>query len=405
MPRTRRPKPLYQRGAFRLDRRPERDQLVITYYDPVKRRERGISAGTGDVEAAKAVVDRKYLESQGVTTCPTCGQATRGGHSPLVTSAIADYKVMRSDHASQNAIRIRLDHVLDYLEHTGAIDTTCASIDEAWIGRFRKWMTDKPIVSPTGKERQRAISTVENSVLQLAAVIRFADPTRSPKFKVLQPKDVNRTPVYRADTKTLAAMFAYALESPVKRKSLLHFLRLSVLTLGRPDAVLEASTRPDKGQWDARHGVFNLNPKGRRQTPKHRASVPIARQGLAWLNSLPHDEPIVKANSIKTAWNGMAKAIGLPGDGESGPKLIRRSVAELMRAHLLVAQWPEIEVFLGHDRFSAVSGLYAPLRPDYLMNAKAAIEAVIDEVEKLTPGAFYRIVTADEAPEGVSKVA
>lgn len=403
MPKAKRPKPLYQRGKFRLDRRPDREQLIITWYDPARRRERGISAGTGDVAEARKVLDRLYLESQGEAICPTCGQPTTGGESPLVVTAIADYLSLKEEVPGIKGIRSRLDHVYSYLEENDMLGLRCQQIDEAWITRFRKWMQAKPIVSPKGKVRERALSTVENSVLQLAAVVNALD-RRGARFKPEQPKNVNNTPTYRADTEKLAEMFAYALEPKKKRESLLSFLRLSVLTLGRPDAVLEATLAPEAKQWDARARVFNLNPKGRRQTRKYRASVPIARQGVAWLNSLPKG-PIVKANSIKTAWNRMAEAIDLPGEGEAGSKLIRRSMAELMRAKMLVAHWGEIEVFLGHDRFDSVSGLYAPLRPDYLVHAKEAIEEVIEDLEARAPGAFYRIVTADVRPEGLVYVA
>lgn len=403
MPAKKRPKPLYQRGKFRLDRRADRDQLVITWYNSVKRRERGVSAGTGDVGQARKVLDRLYLESQGESICPTCCQPTTGGESPLIITAIADYLTLKEEVPGIKGIRARLDHVYSYLEESDLLALRCQQVDEAWVERFRKWMQARPIVSPKGLVRERALSTTENSVLQLAAVINAMDQ-RGARFKPAQPKDVNNTPTYRADTAMLGAMFAYALEPRKKRDSLLSFLRLSVLTLGRPDAVLEASLDPKLGQWDARNRVFNLNPKGRRQTRKFRASVPVGAAGTAWLNSLPPG-PIIKANTIKTAWNRMAEAVGLPGEGEAGSKLIRRSMAELMRAKLLVEHWGEIEVFMGHDKFDATTGLYAPLRPDYLVHAKEAIEAVIADLEALAPGAFYRTVTADEVPEGTAKVA
>lgn len=402
MPKAKRPKPLYTRGKFRLDRRTDRDQLVITWYDPLKRRERGISAGTADDGEARKVVDRLYLESQGESICPACGQPTRGGASPLVTTAIADHLTMKEGVASYDGIRARLQHVLEYLDETGQHTLISQQVDEAWIAKFRKWMTAKPIVSPKGAERERALSTVENSVLQLAAAINACD-RRGARFRPMQPQMVNNTPTYRADTATLAKMFAYSLEPKKRRLNLLHFLRLSVLTLGRPDAVLDANTARDKGQWDSAHAIFNLCPKVRRQTKKFRAVVPIAKQGVAWLNSI--SGPVVSSNTIRTAWEAMASDVGLPGDRQAGSKLIRRSMAELLRAKMLVAHWGEIEVFMGHDKFDSVSGLYAPLRPDYLVHAKEAIEAVIDDIEALAPGAFYRIFTADEAPEGVLKVA
>ena len=50
----------------------------------------------------------------------------------------------------------------------------------------------------------------------------------------------------------------------------------------------------------------------------------------------------------------------------------------------------QIEIFLGHQRFDAVSDLYAPFRRTYLRRAQAEIET-IDEIEALAPGAFYRV--------------
>lgn len=197
-------------------------------------------------------------------------------------------------------------------------------------------------------------------------------------------------------------MFAYALDGD-KRKNLLHFLRLSVLTLGRPDAVLEASTDPARNQWHPGPRIFNLNPKNRRQTKKYRPTVPIASQGVEWLNSLPKG-PIVAVNSIRKAWDSMAEHLKLPGDRESGAKLIRRSMADLLRSRMRSTDWSEIEAFLGHQKFDSVSELYAPLRPDYLANARASIEQIISEIEAKVPGAFYRAVTAQE-PDGKSRKA
>jgi len=196
-------------------------------------------------------------------------------------------------------------------------------------------------------------------------------------------------------------MFAYALDG--EKTNLLSFLRLSVLTLGRPDAVLEASTDPARGQWFPEPRIFNLNPKNRPQTKKYRATVPIARQGAAWLATLPKG-PVIKANSVRKAWDTMAAELGLPGDRESGTKLIRRSMADLLRSRMRSTDWSEIEAFLGHQRFDSISELYAPLRPDYLANARESIEQIIDEIEQQVPGAYYRAVTAQK-PEAKGKKA
>jgi integrase len=393
MPRGKRPKPLYQRGKYRLDPpRDGREGLIVTWYDPERKRERSVSTGTADVGESVKVVDRMFDESQGRTFCPTCGQPIKGLRAPLVADAIARYVRSKELLPGVDVIKYRLRHVADYMAETGEAELRTNQVDKDWIENFRRWLLAKPVVAGS-TERERALSTVENSVLQLAAAINYADD-HGARFKPMQAKDVNRTPLYRAGVDTLAEMFRYALDGE-KKKNLLHFLRLSVLTLGRPDAVLEASTDPVKAQWSPGPRIFNLNPKNRRQTKKYRPTVPIARQGADWLNTLPKG-PIVTVNSIRKAWDTMADHLGLPGDRESGAKLIRRSMADLLRSRMRSTDWNEIEAFLGHQRFDSVSELYAPLRPDYLANARASIEQIIDEIEEKVPGAFYRADTAHE---------
>ena len=90
----------------------------------------------------------------------------------------------------------------------------------------------------------------------------------------------------------------------------------------------------------------------------------------------------------------MARSLSLPADGQSGMKLIRRSVAHILRQRLRQADWGEIEIFLGHDRFDDVSDLYAPFSPDYLARALGEIDRLIAEIDALAPGAFP--ATADE---------
>ena len=392
MPRATRPKPLYQRGKYRLDPpRDGREALVITWYDPEKRRERSISAGTPDAGEAVKIVDRMFDEAQGRTFCPTCGQPVHGTRAPEVGDAIASYLLAKEALPGYEAIRYRLIHVTDYLRATEQTNILTNQIDKIWIDKFRKWLAAKPIIAGS-TERERALSTIENSVLQLAAAINYADD-HGARFKPMPARTVNRTPLYRANVDTLAKMFEYALDGD--KQNLLNVLRLSVLTLGRPDAVLEASTDPARAQWSPSANIFNLNPKNRPQTKKYRAIVPIGEAGAKWLNSLPKG-PIITVNSIRKAWDTMAEHVGLPGDRESGAKLIRRSMADLLRSRMRSTDWSEIEAFLGHQKFDSVSELYAPLRPDYLANARASIDEIISEIEVKVPGAFYRADTAQE---------
>ena len=114
---------------------------------------------------------------------------------------------------------------------------------------------------------------------------------------------------------------------------------------------------------------------------KYRPIVPIARQGR-WL----FDEAkgfIVKTGSARKGFYTMAQELGLPGDRESGMKLIQRSMADMIRARLVAAgrSEDELSVFVGHRKIHSVSELYAPFNPGYMTNVRTAIEEIADEIE------------------------
>lgn len=401
---------LYSRGRYRLewDRRADGSlrtpYLQIVWYDDVAGRNRSRSTGTADQRAAEDELDKWFLKrDRGQAVCPTCGQPRREGTRHLVTTAIADYLVARETRPSIGAIRPRLAHVTEYLHETDRLETACEDIDEDWIDTFRDYMIEVPIVSAGGRTRDRAPGTVEASVRQLAAAINFAygrkDSLFPAGFAAKSPDEVSRTPFYRADISTLAAMFAYcvaperkdgesdrAIERKVReRAELLAFLRISVATWARPDAAHDVSTDRKRDQWHPRARALNLNPKGRPQTKKYRPIVPAARQIVPLLNATKGF--VVTVDSVTKAFQAMQKRLDLPGDGESGMKLIRRSIAHLARKRLGERDWIEGQIMLGHKKGST-SDTYAPFEAGYLGRALEVTEAIIDEIETLVPGAF-----------------
>jgi integrase len=396
----RKPTELYRRGQFWLawDRKADNSLRspfpAIFWYDTARGRIRSTSTGTKDVEQAKLALDAHYLQHErGLTVCPTCGQTRSITTSLLVTDAVTNYQLMHGDRqSSSQAIAARLSHIVAYLAQLPDSGVTCDQVDEGWITGFRAWSVKQPIVSPSGKLRVRTTSTVENSVLQLAAAINHAhrrgDTMKPAQFKPIAMKELNRTPRHRSSVAELAKMLAYAIQPSRKkrREPLRRFLIISIATLARPDAALDVSTAPERGQWDKTHGILDLNPRGRRQTKKYRAVVPVAHQVMPWLNAC--GGKFVGAASVQSGWRAMAGCIGLPSEGEGGTKLIRRSMAKLLRDRLPPAEWSEVEMFLGHRKFDSTSDIYAPFDPSYCAHAKRAIETLIDEIEALTPGAF-----------------
>lgn len=392
MPKTHRPKPLYQRGEFTLYPRPGRN-LEIVWYDRDRRRERSISAGTADVEAGRIALDKHYLQVTGGEYIPPVNRI-----SPLVTAVIADYQLARGDQAaSSDAIRHRLAHVVRYIATQPDKAIRCDAIDERWIGKFRTWLAKQPI---PGQDRQRSPATIENSVLQLAAAIRWAK--QIPAFDTIPLPEVTRSPSFRASIPQIAAMFRYCLDPKARtdkerarrireRSNLLAFLRLSVATWARPDAVMDASTASERGQWLSQARAFNLNPVGRRQTRKRRSLVPVPECVGQWLDAIRG--PIIPKELSKSTWRRMEADLGLPGAGQSGMKLIRRSIAHHARPIIGERDWIQGETYLGH-RSASTSDIYALPNPAHLGVALAATQALIDEIDKLAPGAFYRTFTA-----------
>jgi integrase len=303
---------------------------------------------------------------------------------------IRDYLLLSEGKAGHRAAKTRLGHVIDYL----AAKTPTArvsEVDERWIEEFRAWLLAKPVVDRKGEPlRPRSLSAVEGSVLQLSAAINAA-PSQEAAFKAIQQKEVSASPVYRADVPMLAKMFNYCLRPDGKtekvravqlaeRESLLRFLRMAVATWARPDALFDLTP----AQWHAAAGVLDLNPPGRRQTVKHRPKIPVAKQYAPFLTD---GTAYLSISVINVPWAKLRERCGLPADRQAGPKLIRRTMATLVRKRIGEANWRQGQMMLGHVK-SSVSDIYAIPDPLNLGLALSATESIIDEIERLAPGAF-----------------
>lgn len=387
----------YQRGEFWLDfdrapdGKPRRPSYYIFRYDPVRGRTVSTSTGTADLDAARTALDAAFLKANGgKPICQSCGQTLPSHHGKLLADAIADYLVtVAPERSSEEAIRSRLAHVVEYIASLPNPAVTCAMVDETWVEGLRKHLRAKPILTSrkdgTISSRPRSASTIENSVLQLQAALHHA-MGEMPKFKVKPASQVNQSPMFRATEADLMAMFQWCMEQGARADALRRFLVLSVATVARPDAVMEFSVAPERGQWIAQHRVIALNPKGRTQTRKFRPHVKCPRQLVDWLNAEKGQFVRSKdgaVGSVRTAWRSMTKALKLPVHGQ---KDIRRSTAVILRG--CGVPGPEVEMQLGHRQMSASSQVYAPFSPAYLAAACSTIEDLIDRIEAAVPGAF-----------------
>ena len=405
---------LYRRGDFWLgwdlgaDGRRRSPYLTIFWYDAERGRTRSLSTRTDDLPAARAALDRHYLSSsEGELVCPTCGQRRNGAGDMLLLRALTDYITANEEHPSIKSIRPRINHVVRYVASLVSPDVKCGKVDEVWITKFRKWLAAEPVILSSGKHRRepRALSSIENSVIQLAAAINAAhhrgDISRPALFKPIPTKELNRTPERRLLIDELADAFRYATDPryPVKRRGLHRFLMLSVGTACRPDAAHDFSTKAARRQWNRERRIIALNPAGRRQTRKRRAIVVAPRQLVLLIDEV--DGFFVPFTSVKGAWETMVINLGWPADGEGGMKLVRRSVAQLLRDAGTPQAWSpkwreparkvpseQIEVQLGHRVINSITDLYAVFDPDYQREATSALEAIIDAIIERVPAAF-----------------
>lgn len=380
MPKARRPKPIYTRGEFRLFARAGRNHEIV-WYDAARKRERSISAGTTVERAARVKLDNEYVKKHGgIQHCPECGQPLKQ-QGQFVTVLIANYKETKP---KGDAVHPRLDHILLFVEETDRAEDRTGQVTDEWAEEFRAWMRKRT-------DRERAPGTIENSLIQLAAAFRHAGV--QPLFETIPTTEVNRSPEYRASIETLAAMFRYALVPKHRAKNLLRFLRAAVATWARPDAIYDISTAAGRGQWLSNARVLKLNPVGRRQTRKYRATIPIARQFAPHLDET--DGAYMPVDNVRSAWEAMAAELKLPANGEAGQKLIRRSMAHLVRGLIGEERWIQGRIWLGHEK-NVISDLYALFDPANLGAALTATESIMDEIESLAPGA-YRSFTAKDS--------
>lgn len=102
----------------------------------------------------------------------------------------------------------------------------------------------------------------------------------------------------------------------------------------------------------------------------------------------------VKSASIRTAFRQMAKSLAFPinGDGQSGEKLIRRSVSHLLRPSLEERRsWnTQGRLMLGHVRPTESDKYATPYHDDYLSDALLVVEDLINRIEAAAPGAFSK---------------
>ncbi|MFN3725253.1 MAG: hypothetical protein ACK4SZ_02995 [Allosphingosinicella sp.] len=416
-------RPIYKRGEFWLDHerrpdgRPVSPNLYIFWYEAGPRKTRRKSTGTSDIQLACDALDAHYLAAHEPT------DPERKTYTVL--EAMTDYYLEHGQkQASAESIRARLKLLRRFIDHeidAGRLKEPLlpAAVDDKLLNRFRAWGLADPIVARkkdgdgnwvAGSTRKRAASTVEESVIQLKAALKFAENSdrinEAPALKHKTRDKVTPERKFRLSTDGLAEILDFTMRGSGNYEG--HAARLlplrrymigAITTLGRPDAILDMSVAPERGQWMNVERRFDLNPVGRLQTKKRRPVMPVVDLLHSWL--LATDDRLVcyerirelegvevveqvAVASVRSAWDTMRQQLKLPAGW--GPKLIRHSMATILanRGVDLV----ELEIVLGHRVINKTTERYVIFSPDYLKTIRAGIDDVAADLARKVASAL-----------------
>ncbi len=222
----------------------------------------------------------------------------------------------------------------------------------------------------------RRLTTLRSALRRAAADNRLtvAVAPKVPEFRTKNHLRAAPTKGQPCDVAGLASLY-----DAVEDHHLMLFLALGFSTGARTGSLIGLEGK----QFDLETGLVNLNPAGRLQTAKYRPILPIHHLLRPWLSELPsgrlirwRDQPVV---SVKSGLRNAVRRAGLPArvNGYS----LRHSVGRFLRRYGVDSE--QIAVWLGHakppENFETTL-IYSPYDPDYLRDAKAAVEALFAEI-------------------------
>jgi len=387
----------YQVGKYWLARDKEGGPYKINWYDEGKRKVRRKTTGSKDLQRAIEVITGHHI-----------AQLEPDVEAGITVRQVSlKYWFEHAQHLVSNstprASFSKLDKFLLEFEGDGP-----QMLAEEWTKettkKLIKWMRDNPAYS------ERSVKDEEGTVIEVVrtprpcsdkAINRHIDDIRA-AFRYCMDRPPIIQGIQGAETRqgrkkpTLSIdqvkkLFAYAHEKP-ERRHLQNYLVLAITTLGRPEALIDVSVEPERGQieWDYRR--LHLNPEGRKQTKKHRPIVPIndyllpiiqdssARYEASRIGSGQKSSGYIveykgkPVAGMRQTWNRAKTALGWPVGGDIGRdwdiKMLRHTMSKYLRAQGV--PWPELQGHLGHS-IKGQTETYAEYDPKYMGHVQAEI--------------------------------
>jgi hypothetical protein len=380
--------PLFELGNYWIAKVPGSSRLYRFWYDAGVGEIRRRSLETSDLETAKVALAAIVLREG-------TGRAGEPRDVPLITVLTRYFEEHSDARPNPSAARRAGDLLLDFLGNDAA---KVAELTQARQREFMAHLSHKHGHSVAYISRvQSIIAAALNRAVATDDDDAGALLTRAPRI-IVQLRDVaailNAPEPEPANWHPDIPMLARFLDAiPADEESRL--LRFTILTLvfGRPEAVRELTPF----QIDERHKLVALNAQGRRQTKKHRATLPMPEvlwdTLLAWRDAgtIIHirKEPVLV---LRKPWAAVRAAAGLP--DQFVPKSLRHMLATELRMRRVPKE--ERELWQGHRRLST-NDRYGHYDPDFLSSAKAAVNDLLLELAAACQKPLFRQVSAKAA--------
>lgn len=215
--------------------------------------------------------------------------------------------------------------------------------------------------------RDRAVNTMRNELSLVRTALHWAERGR---FIPKAPKIIVPSPPESSVNHLTKEQFRKFLEGCSGYHVKL-FAMLSVATGGRKTAILQSKW----SQVDFDRALIQLNPEGRTQNSKYRATVPLNDQIMPVLRearAAALTEYIIEYNGMPIAdiKKGIAAASVRSGI-KAHPHMFRHSAAVWMAEDRVPMS--EIAAFLGHRDINVTIRVYARYHPDYLRTAARSL--------------------------------
>lgn len=410
-----------QLGAYWLEYRIERDDWNICWYDPAARTRRRRATGIGGSEgleapeAAREALATHYLAA----SKPSAPQAKDVALVPELMAAWLREHVTKKADSARYAISV--EHLLRFFDrerHLGRIigGVTVADVNKLMVDRFISLRKEEGVGGHTISRDLAALRGALNwawreELIQAAPFVRDVDAKDKAK-----PRDL----VYSMEE--VAGILEAAWQRPDRHHVLLYTI-IALSTCGRGEAILDLHDHQlDQGL------IYFLDPE-RDQTSKRRSIVPIAPTLAPWVDGASGKIIKYRAEFAAHRWAqanvpeyferdcydigkafdaclvaaGISRAVigndGTPvmlpprhklGETEPLPRIRGRGTPNTLR-HTAISEMHrrgvderQIDMAAGHAPIGTGKRNYMHLRPDYLAELIAAVEAYWSEMKRYT---------------------